>query len=160
MESINNFFSQIDGRIFDFNFSNLLNNEYLFNTKPTDFYYQSWAIVLGSIAILVTVLLLIFLKKRRGILFIEKNRRHILNFHTKINLVFVTLNFIFILLRTQGTMYLSMRFLSWICLAFVLISSIIALIRVVVYKSEDELSEVIKTDDDYLKYLPKKKKKK
>jgi hypothetical protein len=112
------------------------------------------------LAILFTVLFLVFLKKRRGILFIEKGRRHILNFHTKINLIFLSLNLVFILLRTQGTQYMSMRFLPWICLAFVLISSIIAVIRVMVYKSEDELSEVIKTDDAYQKYLPKKKKKK
>jgi hypothetical protein len=53
-----------------------------------------------------------------------------------------------------------MRFLAWACLGLVLISFIIALIRVLIYKPEGELSEAIKSDDTYQKYLPKKKKKK
>jgi hypothetical protein len=103
---------------------------------------------------------LIFLKKRRGFLYIEKGKRHILSFHTKINLVFIGLAFILVFLRTQGTQYLSMRFLLWIWLALVLISSVVAIIRVLIYKPDDELSEVIKSDDTYQQYLPKKKKKK
>ena len=160
MDGIKNFFSKIDGRIFDLNLSNLTDNNYLFDTKPDSFYFQSWALVLGILALVLTVLFLIFLEKRRGILYIEKGKRHILSFHTKINLVFFSLNLVLIFLRTQGTQYLSMRFLAWICLGFVLISSIIALIRVLIYKPEGELSEAIKSDDTYQKYLPKKKKKK
>jgi len=160
MDGIKNFFSQIDGRIFDLNLSNLTDNNYLFNTKPDSFYFQSWALVLGVVAVVLTVLFLIFLKRRRGILYIEKGRRHILSFHTKINLVFFSLELVLIFLRTQGTQYLSMRFLAWACLGLVVISFVIALIRILIYKPEGELSEVIKSDDTYQKYLPKKKKKK
>jgi E3 ubiquitin-protein ligase DOA10 len=160
MDSIKNFFSQIDGRIFDFNFSNLSNKDYLLNTKPESFYFQSWALVLVVLGIVFAVLSLIFLKKRRGILLIEKEKRHILSFHTKINLVFISLSFVLIFLRTQGTQYLSMRLLVWLCLAFVVISSITAVIRLLIYKPEGEFLEVIKSDDTYQKYLPKKKKKK
>ena len=160
MDGIKNFFSQVDGRIFNINLSSLTDNNYLFNTKPDSFYFQSWALVLAVLAVVLTVLFLIFLKKRRGILYIEKGRRHILSFHTKINLVFFSLELVLIFLRTQGTQYLSMRFLPWACLGLVLLSSVVALLRVLIYKPEGELSEVIKTDDTYQKYLPKKKKKK
>ena len=159
MEGIRSFLAQIDGRIFEFNFANFGNKAYLFEPKPQEFYMQSWAFVLGLLAIGISVLILLFLKKRRTILFIEKGRRHILGFHTKINIVFFALFLVLIFFRSQGMMYVSMRFLAWMCLGMTLVSSLSAIIRLILYKSEHELETEIKTDDTYQKYLPKKKKK-
>ena len=160
MESINNFFSQIDGRIFDYNFSNLLNSDYLFNNKPETFMFQSWAFVICILGILVAILVMLFLKKRRGVLFIEKGRRHILNFHNKINLILISLNFVLVFLRSQGTQFLSMRFILFFFFALILINTIVSIVRAIVHKPKDEIADEIKSDDTYQKYLPKKKKKK
>lgn len=160
MESINNFFSQIDGRIFDYNFSNLVNSDYLFNNKPDSFMFQSWAFVICILGILITVLVLLFLKKRRSILYIEKGRRHILSFHNKINLVLISVNFVLVFLRSQGTQFLSMRFLLVLFFGFIFINTIVSIIRMIAHKPADEIANEIKTDDTYQKYLPKKKKKK
>lgn len=160
MESINNFFSQIDGRIFDYNFSNLLNSDYLFNNKPDSFLFQSWAFVICILGILVAILVMIFLKKRRGLIYIEKGRRHILSFHNKINLIIISVNFVLVFLRSQGTQFLSMRFILFFFFALILVNTIVSIVRAIVHKPKDELAEEIKTDDTYQKYLPKKKKKK
>ena len=162
MDSIKSFFGQIDGRILEFNLRNLTNTDnsnYLFDPKPATFHMQSWAFVVGFLGIVSMVLFLIFLKRRRNILQIEKGKRHILNFHSKINLVFFVVYFFFVFMRSQGVMYMSMRFFEWICLFFVVLSSLAAVVRVIRYKPESVLEADVKTDDMYLKYLPKKKRK-
>lgn len=160
MESINNFFSQIDGRIFDYKFSNLLNSDYLFNSKPDSFLFQSWAFVICILGIIISILVLLFLKRRRNKLYIEKGRRHILNFHNKINLVLISINFVLVFLRSQGTQFLSMRFLLVLFFGFIMINTIVAIVRIIVHKPADEIADETKSDDTYQKYLPKKKKKK
>ena len=160
MDSLKNFFSQIDGRIFEIDFTKLGDKDYLFNIKPGASYFQSWAFVFGFFAILFSVLVVIFLKKRRNRLLIEKGKRHILSFHTKINVVFFGLFFILVFFRSQGMSYLSMRFLEWMSLGLVLINSIAGLVRVLIYKPESETESEVKTEDTYHQYLPKKKKKK
>ena len=160
MDSIKNFFTQIDGRIFDLNLSNLGNSDYLFNKKPEGFYMQSWAFVIALFSIGLMALLIVFLKKRREKLYIEKGKRHILTFHAKMNIVFFAIYFFLIFFRTQGMTYLSMRLIAWLFLAFALISSITAVVRIALYKPEHEIEAEIKTDDAYQKYLPRKNKKK
>ena len=160
MDGLKTFFSQIDGRIFEINFSNLGNKDYLFDPKPGISHFQSWAFLFGFFAILISVLGLIFLKKRRNRLYIERGRRHILSFHTKINLVFFSLFFVLIFFRSQGMAFLSMRFLEWMSLGLVLLSTVAGLIRVLVYKPESEAESIVKTEDTYQQYLPKRKKKK
>jgi hypothetical protein len=158
MDSIKNFFSQIDGRIFDFSFANFSNKDYLFNSKPADFYFQSWAFVLSLLGVIAMVLVFLFLKKRRNIFYIERGKRHILNFHTKIALVLISVIFVLVFFRSQGMMYVSMRFIFWFFVALIAINKLMALVRIIIYKPVDEVASEIKTDDTYQKYLPKKKK--
>jgi magnesium-transporting ATPase (P-type) len=162
MDGIKAFLSQIDGRIFEINFSNLGNTDnsnYLFDPKPQSFYFQSWAFVIGVLGIVAMILLMQFLKRRRNTLNIEKPKRDILNFHVKLNLVFFSLFFVLVFARSQGMSFLSMRFFEWLSIGLVFVSTIAALIRVALYKPEEETETEISSDDTYQKYLPKKKKK-
>jgi hypothetical protein len=158
-----NFFQQLDGRIFSISLSGITDNAFLFDPKPVSFYLQSWAIVIAILGLVLTVAAIWFLKKRRDRLYVPKERRHVFTRHAKINIIFWAVYLVLILLRTQGVMYLSMRFLQYLMLFLVLANSLVAV--ALSFRREPVAEEVepitgAQGEDAYHKYLPKKKKKK
>jgi small-conductance mechanosensitive channel len=165
MNFVGDFFKQLDGRIFSYNFARLFSWSYLLESKPATFFYQNWAIVLAVILIAVSAIAFVMLRKRREQIRLEKEQRFAFARANKINFVLFVILLILVLLRTQGVMYLSMRLLTLLVLIAALVNSLIAAYLAFLLpkvKAKTGKSETLSpvSSDDYQKYLPKKNKKK
>lgn len=157
-----NFFNELDGRIFDFSLAGITDNNYLFDVRPDSFYFQSWAVLLGVLAVVISIGLLWWFKKRRERFLVNKSARKIITKHSKIAFVLWSIYVLFILLRTQGVMYLSMRIFPYLLVSLNFVNIVYALItsrRAGSEKEEEKVEVKLTSSENYAKYLPKKKKK-
>lgn len=158
MDLINN----LDGRIFEFSLSSMLDPNHLFNPRPDSFYFISWAFVLGIVGIILSGVLIWWFKKRRDRFYVGKSGRRIYSKHAKIGLAVWVIYLIFVLLRTQAFAYLSMPFWLYLFVLIELINTGYAIIKVrnIDGSAREEKSVEVETStENYAKYLPKKKKK-
>lgn len=164
MNFVGDFFKQLDGRIFSYDFARLFNWSYLVESQPTSFFYQNWAIVLAVILIAVSAIAYVILRRRRDRIKLEKEQRLAFARANKINLVLFAILFLFVLLRTQEMLYLSMRIFPLLLLVAALLNTLFAayLAYVAPKIQTSAAASTVETisSDDYQKYLPKKNKKK
>ncbi len=154
--------SEIDGRIFEFTFHPLTDNDYYFNSMPTDFKFQAWAILLGIISIFLTVILIWLLKKRRDRFYIEKFTRKVFSKHLKISLGITILYLLLIFLRTQNVAFVSMRIWIYLLILANTGNLIFAFLRSKNFFKKESVKPLDleeKVGNNYAQYLPKKKKK-
>jgi Trk-type K+ transport system membrane component len=158
MDLINN----LDGRIFEFSLSTLFDTSHLFDPRPQTFYFVSWAILLGVLGIVLSLVLLWWFKKRRDRFYVGKGGRRIYSRHSKIALIVWVVYLVFVLLRTQAFAYLSMPFWLYLLVLIQIVNTVYAIVKVKrsdVAVKEEKAVEIETSTQDYAKYLPKKKKK-
>ena len=154
--------NEIDGRIFEFTFHPLTDNEYYFSSLPGDFRFQSWAIFLGILWILFTIVFIWLLKKRRDRFYVEKFTRKVFSKHLKISLGLSIIYILLIFLRTQNVAFVSMRIWIYLLLLINLGNLVFAFLKSKNFFKKESVKPLDleeKVGNNYAQYLPKKKKK-
>lgn len=146
--------------IFRLDFSSLADSAYLFSTTGRDFSLAGWALIMGLVGAIFSGLALWYFKKRRNKLKLEVASRQMVRRHSWINLGIWSAFLIYLLFRGQGVQFFSMRIFGYTIMLLALVNAIVA--TVLVLKSERDLKKIeveTSAQEDYTKYLPKKKKK-
>ena len=154
--------NEIDGRIFEFTLHPLTDNDYYFNSMPTDFKFQAWAILLGILSIVLTVFFIWLLKKRRDRFYIEKFTRKVFSKHLKISLGITILYLLLIFLRTQNVAFVSMRIWIYLLIVGNIGNFVFAFLKSKNFFKKESIKPLDleeKVGNNYAQYLPKKKKK-
>lgn len=151
-----NFFSEIDSRIFSFDFSKIFDSKYLFETNPGEFTFQNWFILVGILGLVVSLFLIRYTKRPKKRL--DKNRRFVVRDFAKMNLLLVGIWIMLIAIRSFGFQYLSMRAL--LLLIGILLIANLGNLMLRYNKKQIKIKKKKVTSGEYSSYLPKKKKKK
>jgi archaellum biogenesis protein FlaJ (TadC family) len=141
----------------NFDYTKLFEIGYLFDLSPKGFAYTNEALLFAVILLLTSLLLLWLFKKRRNFVKLEKEPRLALRKHSKISLILSVLLLVFVIIRTQEITFLSARIIPFLLSIAIFINTIIAIIKSRRTKVDEK--SVNEKDYDYMKYIPKKKKK-
>jgi len=146
--------------IFTYDLTAVFHQAYLFTSNPGGFAFAGWAFALSVLGIGVSVFLNWYYKKRRSRWNLVLAKRKVVVKFARISIGFCSLYFLFVLLRLSELPVVSMRFFSYLLLLCALLNIVIALIFVAITKpAPEQVSSDTVGQDDYGKYLPRKKKK-
>ena len=156
MDFIKNFFSELDSRILDINWSDLFDWSYVTSTSQDSFYLQNWAIFISVSGIIISYLMYrFFLRPKKKI---DKHYRFKLRDFSKRNiLLFLTLA-MFVFFRTQSFKFLNIRLIPLMIIDLMVINLGILIYQMIKVKKYNKL-EKVPASEEYQKYLPRKKKK-
>ncbi|MFQ5493486.1 MAG: hypothetical protein ACE5DX_04995 [Candidatus Dojkabacteria bacterium] len=150
--NIQDFFAQLDGRIFSFDFSNLVDTEYLFNTDPGVSEYIEWALAVTLVSLFISLFLSLFIKRFKRI---DGVRRVIIRSAARRQLILSLVLLLLVFFRNQGFNVLSMRALVLLVVILMLVS--LGYFAYWFIKRAPVKKKEVQKSSDYQKYLPKKK---
>ena len=158
MNSLTQFFETFFSNLAALDINKLTNFSYLTEARPESFTFSGLFTLLIILDLVVVGVLFIMLKRR--VLVLMGKRKLILKKAIKYNFIFSLIWLVFIIMRYQGVLYLSMRL--WHLLFLILLvlgNGILAISFLRAKKVEEEKVSGNKGFNYYQDYLPKKNKK-
>lgn len=158
MESLSQFFNEIISSFSNLDLSRLYDLDYLTEARPDSFAFSGFFTLLVILDFLVIGVLYILLNRR--VLVLMGKRKTILRKTMKYNLIFCVIWLVFIFIRFQGILYLSMRLWHLLFLVVLFIGNLYFLSKFLLTKKVHEGRTESKEGFNYYQdYLPKKNKK-
>jgi len=146
------FFSQLDGRILNIDLGYVLHPDNLFDTDPAVTEYQAWFYAIAFGFVILTIIGRLILRRMEIDGVYRVLIRNFLKYSLWIGIVLVVLAFA----RDQGIRFLDMRIWPLLLLVLELIN--LGYLGYQLVRKEPKKKEEIKRVSDYQKYLPRKKK--